>query len=102
MAKLLTDIKWPLKVLAPLRALTSTGGKLSSATGFTRAPAYTCITCIDHLLSQQWCNAGIDEDCSCMALQNNNSANQQDLLLYMQTLQHSSDSRTAQCAVSAM
>ena len=44
MAKLLTDIKWPLKVLAPLRALTSTGGKVSSATGFTRAPAYTSIT----------------------------------------------------------
>lgn len=45
-ARLLTDIKWPLKVLARLRAFTSTGGKLSSATGLVRGAAYTATTYI--------------------------------------------------------
>lgn len=44
MARLLTDIIWPLKVLARLSALTSTGGKLRAATGLGRAPPYTCHT----------------------------------------------------------
>jgi len=41
MARLLTDMRWPLKVLARFSAFTSTGGKLSPATGLLRTPPCT-------------------------------------------------------------
>lgn len=37
-ARLLTDMTWPLKVLAMLSAFTSTAGKLSPAAGFVLTP----------------------------------------------------------------
>ena len=43
MARLLTDMRWPLKVLARFSAFTSTGGKLSPATGLLRTPPCTHI-----------------------------------------------------------
>jgi len=41
MARLLTDMRWPLKVLAKFRAFTSTGGKLRPATRLLRTPPCT-------------------------------------------------------------
>ena len=41
MARLLTDMRWPLKVLARLSALTSTAGKLNPATGLLLTPPCT-------------------------------------------------------------
>ena len=38
MARLLTDMRWPLKVLAKLSAFTSTAGKLNPATGLLLDP----------------------------------------------------------------
>ena len=41
MARLLTDMRWPLKVLARFSTFTSTGGKLSPATGLLRTSPCT-------------------------------------------------------------
>ncbi|KAA6428166.1 MAG: hypothetical protein FRX49_01762 [Trebouxia sp. A1-2] len=48
MARLLTDMRWPLKVLARFSAFTSTGGKLSPATGLLRTPPCTHIDTYTH------------------------------------------------------